>query len=70
MDAPGNPDGHLVAGGLLEQDGELVPAEAGDRVLVPDAGLEPAGHGDQQVVAGGVAELVVDRLEVVQVDEE
>jgi hypothetical protein len=28
------------------------------------------GHRDQQVVAGGVAELVVDRLEVVQVDEE
>jgi hypothetical protein len=69
-DAPGDPDRDLVAGGLLEQDGELVAAKAGDRVLAPDAGLEPAGHGDQQVVAGRVAELVVDRLEVVQVDEQ
>jgi hypothetical protein len=70
QDAPGDPDRDLVAGGLLEQGGELVAAQAGHGVLAPDAGLEPAGHGDQEVVAGGVAELVVDRLEVVQVDEE
>jgi hypothetical protein len=59
-----------VAGGLLEQDGELVAAQAGHGVLAAHAGLEPGGHGHQQVVTGGVAQLVVDRLEVVQVDEE
>src|SRR4029453_17863124 len=38
-DAPGDPDRDLVAGGLLEQDGELVAAKAGDGVLAADAGL-------------------------------
>jgi hypothetical protein len=63
QDAAGDPDRDLVAGGLLEQDGELVAAQAGDGVLAAHAGLEPAGHGHQQVVAGRVAEAVVDRLE-------
>ena len=31
--------------------------------------LEPLGDGSQQLVAGGVAEAVVDRLEVVDVDQ-
>jgi hypothetical protein len=34
------------------------------------SGLEPGGHVDQRAVAGGVAQLVVDRLEVVEVDEQ
>ena len=51
-----------MAGGLLERDGELVAAEAGDGVLAAHAGREPPGHRGQQVVAGGVAERVVDVL--------
>ncbi len=55
---------------LLQQDGELVPAEAGHRVLVPDVRLQPAGHPGQHPVADGVAQAVVHLLEMVQVQEE
>ena len=56
--------------GVLEQDGELVAAEAGGRVLGAQRRSDSVGRLDQHVVAGGVAEAVVDRLEVVEVDEE
>src|SRR4051812_23338477 len=49
---------------------ELVSAEPGGGVARPDRRAHPPGDLDEQVVAGGVAEAVVDPLEVVEVDEE
>ena len=53
----------------VEQDGELVAAEAGDRVGRAHRRLEPPRDLLQDRVAGRVAEAVVDGLEVVEVDE-
>ena len=49
---------------------ELVAAEAGDGVGRAQARLHALGHLGQQPVAGGVAEAVVDALEVVEVEEQ
>ena len=55
---------------VLAQDGELVPADARDRV----GGARGAAHAlrglPQQLVAGGVPEVVVDALEAIEVDEQ
>ena len=56
--------------GVFEQDGELVAAKPRGRVLGADRRPQPMRGLDQDVVAGGVTEAVVDRLEVVEVDEE
>ena len=55
---------------VLEEQRELVTAQAGDGVALPDAVLQPLGDVDQHRVAGGVPEAVVDRLEAVEVDEQ
>ena len=55
---------------VLQQDGELVAAEAGGGVSGADAGGDPLGHLEQHPVSGGVPETIVDGLEVVQVDED
>jgi hypothetical protein len=60
----------LGVGDPLQQHGELVATQAGRGVGRAQAALEPPGRGHQQLVAGGVAEAVVDVLEVVQVDEQ
>ena len=64
----------LLARGLVGQvfaeDRELVAAEAGDGVAGPDHRLELARDRDQQLVAGVVAEAVVDVLEAVEVEEQ
>ena len=52
----------------LEQDPELVAAEAGRGVAGAQAAAQALGDLDEQLVAGGVAERVVDRLEVVEVE--
>ena len=62
--------GRLGVVGVLDHDRELVAAQAGDHVLGPQARAQARGDRDQQLVAGGVAEAVVDRLEVVEVDEQ
>ncbi len=60
-----------VAGAVADDErGELVAAEAGRGVPGADGVLEPAGGLDQQLVAGLVADGVVDGLEAVEVDEE
>ena len=48
----------------------LVAAEAGHRVRLPHASLELCRRGDEQGVALGVAERVVDVLEVVEVEQQ
>ena len=55
---------------LLGDHHELVAAEAPERVGLADDAVEPRGHRAQQLVAGVVAERVVDALEVVEVDEQ
>ena len=54
----------------VDQDDELVATHPADRVGVAQRARQPCGHGDEQPVAGLVAERVVDVLEVVEVDEQ
>jgi diguanylate cyclase (GGDEF)-like protein len=56
--------------GALDQDRELVAAQAGDRVRRARTRQEPLGRADQQPVTFGMAEGVVHGLEVVEVDEQ
>ena len=69
-DAFGGVRGLLEALHVLQEDRELIPAEAGRRVACANARFESLGHVEQHLVAGGVAEAVVDRLEVVEVEED
>ena len=63
--------GHVLGiTGVLEQDGELVAAQPGRGVAGADAVAQPRGQLHQQLVARGVAEAVVQGLEVVQVQEQ
>ena len=55
---------------VLDQDDELVAAEPRDRVARPARLFDSLGDGAQQLVAGDVAEAVVDVLESVEVEEE
>jgi hypothetical protein len=55
---------------ILEEDDELVTAEPGQGVPRPQRSLQPAGHLDQQLVAGGVTQAVVHDLEPVEVEED
>src|SRR4051812_8310659 len=68
-DAPRDGD-RLALGRDLAADDELVAAEARDGVRAADHLLEAGAEGDEQVVAGLVAERVVDRLELVDVEQE
>ena len=56
--------------GVLEQHGELVAAEPRREIGRPDAAADPLGRRDQHGVARGMARVVVDPLEVVEVEEE
>ncbi len=56
------------AGDVAQHDQELVAAEAPDDVAVAAGEFQALGDQHQQLVAGGVSELVVDRLELVEVD--
>ena len=55
---------------VLQQDRELVAAQAGRGVGGAKRGLQPLAHLGQQQVAGHVAQGVVDGLEVVEVHEQ
>ena len=57
-------------GDVLEQHGELVAAHARDGVARAQRRVEPQRDGLQQLVAGLVAERVVDDLEAVEVEEQ
>ncbi len=68
-----DPLGRAAGGGrrrVADQQRELVAAEAGDRVLATAGLAQRCGHGEQQFVAGLVAERVVDLLESVEIDQD
>ena len=68
-DALGQRAGLLgVAQGVLQHH-ELVAAEAGDDVGAAHGRAQPVGDRAQQLVAAGMAQRVVDLLELVEVDE-
>jgi hypothetical protein len=52
-----------------QEDRKLVAAEPGREGARVTTALESRGDGDKKIVAGTVTEAVVDRLEVVQVEE-
>ena len=58
----------LVAPALGQQHRELVAAEAGEHVGVAQPRAQRLRDARDQLVAGAVAERVVDRLEVVEVE--
>ena len=58
----------LALVGLGEQHRELVAAEAGEHVGLAQAAAQQLGDAAQELVAGAVAERVVDVLEVVEVE--
>ena len=62
--------GRRQVGLVPGEDRELVAAETGDEVVMAHEAADPLGDRDEERVAGGVAEGVVDDLEVVEVDEE
>ncbi len=55
---------------VRQDDRELVAAEARDGVGAPQTAAEDVGDGRDELVAGAVAERVVDVLEVVEVERE
>ena len=55
---------------LRHDDGELVAAQPAGGHLVGDHGLEAARYLLQEMVAGDMAERIVDRLEAVEVDQQ
>ena len=66
----GDGDRVVGPGDVLAHEHELVAAEAGGHLVAADGGAQALGDGEQQAVAGVVAEAVVDDLEAVEVDEQ
>jgi hypothetical protein len=60
--------GLLLVLELVEENRELVAAEAGERVPLPQARLETARDRHQELVSDQVAEAVVDDLEAIEVE--
>ena len=60
--------GLILVAELVQENRELVSAQPGERVALPQARLEAARHRRQQLVAHQVAETVVDDLEAVEVE--
>ena len=55
--------------GITDDDDELVTSQPRHRVTVADAGFKPPRDLDQQLVPHIVTETIVDRLEMVEIDE-
>ncbi len=69
VDDAGSDIGGLVRRlGRSEQHGEFVAAEARDDVGLAHGDLDPLRHQAQQLIAGGMAQDVIDGLESVQVE--
>jgi hypothetical protein len=68
--APRRPDCLAGVGYVLQQHRELVAAQPARGVPAAAAAANALGHLHEQLVTRGVAEAVVDRLEVVEVEEQ
>ena len=66
----GDRRGRLRVANTFEEDGELVAAEARERISGSQMLVNPLADGNEESVANLVAEAVVDQLEAVEVDEE
>ena len=55
---------------VFAQNGELVTAKAGDVIALAHELPEASGRFDEQLVAGGMAQRVIDLLESVEIDKE
>src|ERR1700722_1880421 len=55
---------------IVEEDGELVAAEAGDHVAFPQARFQPLSDRHQEGVADQMSETVVDELEPVEIEKQ
>ena len=53
-----------------QYDDELIPAEPGDQILGAEGRAQPLRDGPEQLIPDGMAVLVIDRLEVVQIEEQ
>ena len=60
----------LLGGGVRQQAAELLAADAEQEIGRPDAGVDQVDEARQHIVAAGMAEAVVERLEVVEVEEQ
>ena len=60
--------GHLGSRDAPQEHEELVASQAPDIVVAATRDLQALRDQDEQLVAGGVAQGVVDRLEVVEID--
>lgn len=65
----GSNPGRSIIADVLDQCHKLVPAYSRQGVAVPQQGTESRRYGLQCLIALGMAELVVDGFEFVQVDE-
>ena len=70
VDGLGDGDGPRLSRYLGQQHHEFIPADPGDRVPLPHTVQHALGDGGQQPVACLVPMLIVDRLEVVEIDEQ
>lgn len=62
-------DDSAVAGIVRQGNDKLIPSSATEYIRIPEALSECSGDGCQEPVAGVVAVSVVDRFEIVQVNE-
>ena len=69
-DPVGDPAGVVGVDDRVEDDPELVAAEARDGVARSERADQPLADGDQQPVADGVADALVDDLEPVEVEQD
>lgn len=67
-DVSGCGHGFAGRGDLFEQDDEFVAAHSGGGVQAAQQVAQPVGHGFEELVAGGVAQGIVDHLEAVEIE--
>ena len=70
LDSLRDPRRRAAIADVVEEDGELVAAQAGHGVVDAKAADEPRGEADQEPVSREVAQAVVHELETVEVEEE
>ena len=56
--------------GAAQQNGELVSADTGADISKPDRATKSICHYSQRIVARQMAQVIIDSLEVVQIDEQ